>query len=113
MCIIFYYKWQFYKARTNFLEQARKALFSVRKNSRKLDLPVDIQFKLFDVMVAPILLYGSEVWGYENIKALETFQLKFLKSILRLKASKPNCMVYGETGRYLIDVFVKTRMVNF
>ena len=111
--ILFDYKGEFYKARTKLLEQARKALFSVRKKSRKLDLPVDIQFKLFDVMVAPILLYGSEVWGYENIKVLEVFHLKFLKSILRLKASTPSCMVYGETGRYPIDVFVNARMVNF
>ena len=33
--------------------------------------------------------------------------------MLHLKASTPKCLVYGETGRYPIDVLVKTRMVNF
>ena len=60
--ILLDYKGQFFKARACLLEQARKALFSiVKKKSRNLVLPVDIQLKLFDVMVAPILLYGSEV----------------------------------------------------
>ena len=59
------------------------------------------------------MLYGSEVWGYENISALEAFQFQYFKSVLHLKASTPKCMVYGETGRYPIDVLVKTRMVNF
>ena len=111
--ILFDYKGQFYKARTKLIEQARKAMFAVTKKSRKLGLPVDIQFKLFDVMVVPIVLYGSEVWGYENISALEAFQFQYFKSVLHLKASTPKCMVYGETGRYPIDVLVKTRMVNF
>ena len=111
--ILFDYRGQFYKARTKLIEQARKAMFAVTKKSRKLGLPVDIQFKLFDVMVVPIVLYGSEVWGYENISALEAFQFQYFKSVLHLKASTPKCMVYGETGRYPIDVLVKTRMVNF
>ena len=56
--ILFYYKGQFYKARTKLIEQTRKAMFEVTKKSRKLGLPVDIKFKLFGVMVVPILLYG-------------------------------------------------------
>ena len=47
--ILFDYKGQFYKARTKLIEQARKAMFAVTKKSCKLGLPVDIQFKLFDV----------------------------------------------------------------
>jgi hypothetical protein len=32
-------------------------------------------------MIEPILLYGSEVWGYENLKILEQIHLKFLLCI--------------------------------
>jgi hypothetical protein len=37
----------------------------VYKLVRKEVLPVDIQLLLFDSMIEPILIYGSEVWGYE------------------------------------------------
>ena len=40
---------------------ARKAMFSVLGKSRNLHLPVDLKLQLFDSMVVPILLYGSEV----------------------------------------------------
>jgi len=35
----------------------------VYKLIRKEALPVDIQLLLFDSMIEPILIYGSEVWG--------------------------------------------------
>ena len=40
-------------------EQARKAMFSVLRKSRKLQLPVDLQIQLFDSMVVPILLLAT------------------------------------------------------
>jgi hypothetical protein len=43
---------------------------------RKIVVPFDTQLSLFDVMVAPIILYGSEVWGVENIEIIDRFQLK-------------------------------------
>ena len=49
-------------------------------------------------MVQPILLYGSEVWGFANLDVLERVVLEFLKIILNMKTSTPNFMVYGETG---------------
>jgi hypothetical protein len=36
----------------------------VYKLVRKEALPVDIQLLLFYSMIEPILIYGSEVWGY-------------------------------------------------
>ena len=36
-------------------------------------------------MIEPILLYGSEVWGYENLKILEQMHLKFCKRILKVR----------------------------
>ena len=54
---------KFAKNKKRLIDQARKALFSLMKKSRKLSLPIDTQLHLFESMIVPILLYGSEVWG--------------------------------------------------
>ena len=56
----------FCKSKSKLVNQGRKALHSILKKSRKLNLPIDLQIELFDTMVAPVLLYGCEVWGSEN-----------------------------------------------
>ena len=66
-------------------KQARKAMYSVLSKSRKLQLPIDLQLQLFDSMVVPILLYGSEVTGFENSEILERLCTQFYQIILNLK----------------------------
>ena len=63
---------------------------------------------MFDKTILPIhvLLYGSEIWGFENIDIIERVHLHFCKLILHLKQSTPNFMVYGELGRYPISVIM-------
>jgi hypothetical protein len=36
-----------------------------------------MQLELFDTMVVPILLYGAEVWGFENCNIIENFHMQF------------------------------------
>ena len=56
--------------------QANKALVFIYKLSHACGgIPINIACKLFDCMVLPILSYGSEMWGYEQI---EKFILSFL-----------------------------------
>ena len=64
-------------------------------------------------MILPVLLYGSEVWGYEDISQIEVFHRKFLRTILFVNKCTPDCMVYGETGRGPILNHVKCRVVGF
>ena len=64
-------------------------------------------------MVVPILLYGCEVWGIDNLQFLEQFQLRFCKLILNLKASTPNCMIYGETGQMPLELQIKSRVLCY
>ena len=66
-------------------DKARKTMFSILRKSRKLQLPIDIQLQMFDTLVLPILLYGSEVTGFENHNMLERLCLQFYKIILKVK----------------------------
>ena len=75
-----------------------------------LNLPVDIMLKLFDKTVLPIMLYGCEIWGFDNNQSVF---LKFCKYPLGLKSSTLNCMVYGETGCYPIFIHIKVRLIVY
>jgi len=39
-----------------------KALYCIYKLARNESIPIDLQLKMSDSMIEPILLYGSEVW---------------------------------------------------
>ena len=105
--IMFMSNGSFSKNRVKLLEQGRKAMFSMLRKS--LGLPIDIQLQMFDTMISPILLYGCEVWCFENIESLF---LQFYKIILGVKKSTPNCILYGELDRYRIEIFIKSRMIG-
>ena len=67
----------------------------------------------FDRMILPIISYGSEVWSYEKGSLIEKLHLKFCKYILGMKSSTPNVMVYGELGRYPIDIQLKLKALGY
>lgn len=59
--------------RKNYLSgQARKALpvFPLFKNTNTA-LPIELLVKFFDTLIAPILLFGSEVFGYKKCDTIE------------------------------------------
>lgn len=107
------YNGSFSESKQKLVEQAEKAIFCVYTGIRNLNIPVDIQLKLFDFMISPILLYGSEVWGFENTSIIERVHLKFCKRIMNVRRSTPNFIVYGELGRFPLEIDIKLRMVSF
>ena len=44
---------------------------------------------------------------------MEIFHTKFIKMILHVNPFTPDCMVYGETGRYAVLNQVKCRMIGY
>ena len=96
----FNYNGSFTKAINKQVGQAKRAMFGLLAKAMKLNLSVDIQCDLFHQLVLPILLYGSEIWGYSCLNQAEIFYRKFLKRILKLNSSTPNCMVYAEVGKF-------------
>ena len=111
--VTFNYNNKFTRTKCKQISSAKKAMFSLLNKSYNLQLPLDLLLELFDQLVSPILLYGCEVWGFEDIKQIEAFHLNFCKRVLKLKKSTPNCMVYGELGRHKLIKLVESRMVTF
>ena len=94
-------------------EQGSKAMFSLLRKIKCLQLPFDIQIDLFNKIVKPVLLYGSEIWGFGNLDILERVQLKFYKYIFNLKTSTPSAMIYGELGILPLRIDIQCRMISF
>jgi hypothetical protein len=59
------------------LDQANKALYTLYRKIRNLAIPIDLQLKLFDSLITPILVYSCEVWGFENKQGIEKMHLQY------------------------------------
>lgn len=69
--VIFSRTCSFYSTRKCVVTRATRAMYAIIKKSRELNLSIDCQLDMFDKMVVPILLYGSELWGFENLCIIE------------------------------------------
>ncbi len=101
-------------------EKAQRAFYAI-KRSIKIDIPIQIWFKLFKAVIEPIALYGSEVWGL-SIKfdflnwekhPIETLHLDFCKRILRVQRKTPNNGCRAELGQYPLLLNIQKRAIKF
>ena len=95
--VLFSQSGSFLGARKHVVQQAKKAMFLLFTRINNLDIPLNLQLKLFDNTFVPILTYGSEVWGYDNSDLIEKVRNDFLRKITR---SKKYTAIYaaGKTG---------------
>ena len=111
--VLFSKNGRFLKAIKENIQKATKGLFTLRRAFSEKFIPLDCQLDLFAKTLDPILLYGSEVWGYETVNVLDQFQLKITKQLLGVRKSTPAYMVYGEIGIIPISVIIKKRMFMY
>ena len=88
-------------------------MFALLSRCNVLELPLDVQLELFDTMVVPIITYGCETWGVKNNDIIEKLHLRFCRYILKVKNSTPKCMLYGELGRYPVDIHIKCKIIMY
>ena len=111
--IIFHQSCRFTSAINKRKDQGRKALHSLLWKVKRLNLPFEIAIELFERLVIPVILYGAEIWGFDNIKPLEVFYKMFIKNLLGVHKSTCDVMVYGETGMPPLDFYITQRMIGF
>ena len=70
----------FFQAQENLASQARRAQASLGCYiMQHKHLPVDVIFELFDTLIKPMLLYGSEIYGSSMSKDIEQVMLILLR----------------------------------
>ena len=104
----------FHQAQITLSEQATKAIFKMYKNlNRFTGLYPKFMMNMFDKMIAPILNYASEVWGYHDAPHIERVHLKYCKRVLGVKLNTQNDFIYGELGRFPMKIIRIYNMVKY
>ena len=96
--------------------QSRKAMFSIKKRLKLLGpLPPQIQIHLFENLVRPILLYGSDVWGV-NVSIDTTIDKLFyhyMRCVLNVKSTTSNVIVVGECGQMPPSIYCHINALSY
>ena len=88
------------KTQVHQAKQTEKGLCTIKRCLGKYrNVTINEAFYLFDRMVAPIIFYGSELWGCEKVDILENIQVKLCKYLLKLGPQTPTLAVLGECSR--------------
>ena len=60
----------------------------------------NVFFKIYDAQVLQILMYRSELWGFQQFAVIEKAHMFACKRFLNVGVQIPNKMIYGDLGRY-------------
>ena len=79
----------------------------------QLSLNIDDKCNLFDSLVGSVLNYSASIWGNHPCKNIELIHCKFMRKILGVKKSTNLDGLYGELGRYPMEINRKLLTVKF
>ena len=108
----------FTKATDILYKKALRALFSIYSS---IDIHADLKnvplfLKLFDSLVKPVLLYGSEIWGSHigsGKNPIAKFINKFHRTLLGVPRNSSNTGTLAELGCIPIEVNVHQSMIKY
>ena len=111
--VTFNYNGKFNKAKSKRVLLAKKATYSLKANAKQHNLDVDLYLDLFEKLVTPVLLYDSEIWGYECTDQIQIMCNNTMRSFLRCHKTTSVCMINGELGLKEVTEYIENRMLNF
>ena len=102
-------------------EKANRAKFAFDNKAKLKQIQDETALNLFDVVVLPILTYGSEAWALNltldhdkwDKTTTERTHLNFLKHILGVNRLTNDIICIAELGRYPVSTDINTMTVNF
>jgi hypothetical protein len=100
-------------AQTMLAAQGSKAMYIINKVNFQYDFPYNTSKCVFDKCIAPILTYGSEIWGASVHNSIESVQLRFCRMQLGVGSKTPTVAVLGDCGTFPLYVRCKTRVLKY
>lgn len=102
-------------------DKARRALCAIKQKFYNIKYPNQNLCKMFDSVIRPIALYGSEVWGplsHQNYNRwekhpIETLHAEFCRNILYIQRKSPTNVCRAELGRLTLIIDTQKRALNF
>ena len=104
LALSFSYTGKWSQTHTTLTDKAKQAMFKLDRKLYLYDPQPELCCGLFDRLIAPIFMYGSEVWGFHSADAVERVRLNFCKNVLKLKTTTTSNIVYGELGRFPLQL---------
>ena len=101
--------------------RANRALFALNSKYKMSKLPKRLAMKIFNSLITPILLYGSEVWGpfmdYDYLtwksSKIERVHTQFIKRLLGCCIQTSNIMARGEVGARPLLLDIIKRVIGY
>ena len=101
--------------------KAKRVIYALNSKTTISRFPIKLALKLFDTLIKPILLYGTEVWGpYTNLdyikwerSKIEMTHTQFLKRAIGCNFQSSNIMTRGEVGARPLLIDVKIRTISY
>jgi len=102
-------------------EKARRAIHAIKRKFYNFQIPIKIWLKIFDSVIQPIALYGSEIWGPLSHQSYtrwdkhptESLHAEFCRYILHVHRNTPTNACRAELGRYPLIINIQKRTLNF
>ena len=99
---------------SHLVAKAKKAVYLLcRAFHNCKDMSQDVFFRIFDSKIQSILLYSSEIWGYQRLECIEKVHMIACKRFLGVPLRTPNKMVYGELGRFPLFINSSVRCIKY
>ena len=76
---------------------------------------IDVSLHLFDTLIKPILLYGSDFWGCLKLpknNPIENMHMTFCKELIGVQKQTPNLGVLLDLGRLPLTIFAKKNCIK-
>ena len=99
-------------------ESGHRAMLAMLRRCRELGIDdPQLQVKLFDALVQPVMMYAVELWGASGVHkgelAGDLVHRDFLRRLLGVRAGTPNMAVLAEVGRYPLQVFAAQMLLRY
>ena len=112
--LLFTQKMSLYKMTEDLASKAKRVLVTLLNSLYEYGtMPKTVFFKLFDVKILPILLYGSKLWGVKHFDCIERVHYYLCKRYVNVGIKASNLGVIGDCGRFPMSIETRKRAIKY